>query len=984
MTRFIVPVRWKFVLVVLIPIGLFLLVSIFYLQPRIVQNVYNVQKLQSQDLIDVGWSVLHHFHELEQTTEMTREQAQTQAKMVLQSINYGEAGRNYYWINDYDPNLLLHPLLTELARGDIDYDLTTLMQQFVALVSAEESGFVSYQWPTFEDSTIVQPKMSYVRDFAPWGWVLGTGIFRHDLDQIVQAQQQTITWGAVGALIMGIFSYLLALGITKPLSAMAQRLTGIAQEDLALNLPADILGRSDEIGSLARSLQWMKESLQNTITLLHKNEEDLAITLESIGDAVIATDANGCITRMNTVAQQLTGWSQTEAYGKPMPEVFQIIHTKSRVVCEDPVAKVLTSGVTIGLANHTSLLAKDGTEYQIADSAAPIKDALGVVQGVVLVFRDVTEEYRKHALMIQSEQRFRSLFENSMSGIALHEIICDAQGNPVDYRFLAVNTAFEVLTGLKATEIIDKTVMELMPDTEKVWIQAFGNVALTGESVELEQFSQSLGKYFSVRAYQPKPHQFVAVFYDVTNQKNTLNALQEKSQELEDFFAVSLDLLCIAEDTGRFLKVNRAWEATLGYSMAELLQASCLDFVHPDDLNATLSVVGRLQKRKKVHNFVNRYRCKNGEYLYLEWNSFLKNDRLYAAARDITERRELVDELECLTYQDVLTGLHNRRYLEQELERLNYAPEKLPITVIMADVNGLKIVNDSLGHAEGDRLLRAVATKIRSACIADCQIGRWGGDEFVMILTNTTQEQVEAVCSRTACSSEEGFDAPIALSIALGYATKTTLDQDIMDVLKEAENDMYRHKSTNAHSSRSALVTSLQRTLQEKSHETEQHARNIQTLAMNLGKRLCLVEREINEISLLALLHDLGKVAIPESILRKPGPLSPEEWEIMSKHPEIGHRIAIASPDLVAVADGILSHHERWDGGGYPRGLKQEEILLAARIVTIVDSFEAMTGDRVYRQGMSVEEALVEIANCAGTQFDPEIAKEFLQMMKEQ
>ena len=144
-----------------------------------------------------------------------------------------------------------------------------------------------------------------------------------------------------------------------------------------------------------------------------------------------------------------------------------------------------------------------------------------------------------------------------------------------------------------------------------------------------------------------------------------------------------------------------------------------------------------------------------------------------------------------------------------------------------------------------------------------------------------------------------------------------------------------------------------------------------------------MVEREINEISLLALLHDLGKVAIPESILRKPGPLSPEEWKIMSKHPEIGHRIALASPDLVAVADGILSHHERWDGEGYPRGLKQEEILLAARIITIVDSFEAMTGDRVYRKGMSVEQALVEIADCAGSQFDPQLAKEFLQMMNE-
>ena len=196
--------------------------------------------------------------------------------------------------------------------------------------------------------------------------------------------------------------------------------------------------------------------------------------------------------------------------------MFQIINTLTREAVPSPVEKVLQSGRTIGLANHTSLISRTGREYQIADSAAPVKDQEGNIHGVILVFRDVSEDYRQQEALRRSEERFRTLVETSINAIALHEIITDEEGNPVDYRFLSVNQAFEKLTGLSREDLVGKRVLEVLPDTEPYWIERYGQVALTGEPQEFEDFSQEFNKYFLVRAYSPGRGLFVVVFDDVT------------------------------------------------------------------------------------------------------------------------------------------------------------------------------------------------------------------------------------------------------------------------------------------------------------------------------------------------------------------------------------------------------------------------------------------------------------------------------------
>ena len=249
------------------------------------------------------------------------------------------------------------------------------------------------------------------------------------------------------------------------------------------------------------------------------SQEQFRTILYSIGDAVITTDTTGRVQTLNPVAERLTGWTEAEASGKPLDEVFQIINQDTRATVANPVNTVLQSSAVVSLANHTLLIARDGTERAIADSAAPIRDESGAMTGVVLVISDVTEQYRVRAALRRSEREYRMLFEGMLEGCAVHEIICDEAGQPVDYRFLSMNPAFERLTGLRAQDIIGRTVKEALPKTETLWIERYGRVALTGKPIQFEQFTEGLNQYFRVSAFRPQENQFAVVFKDITERK---------------------------------------------------------------------------------------------------------------------------------------------------------------------------------------------------------------------------------------------------------------------------------------------------------------------------------------------------------------------------------------------------------------------------------------------------------------------------------
>jgi putative nucleotidyltransferase with HDIG domain len=261
---------------------------------------------------------------------------------------------------------------------------------------------------------------------------------------------------------------------------------------------------------------------------------------------------------------------------------------------------------------------------------------------------------------------------------------------------------------------------------------------------------------------------------------------------------------------------------------------------------------------------------------------------------------------------------------------------------------------------------------------------RQGGDEFIILLPQTDMQQCTKIMQRIKSKTGIREDIDLPLSIALGQATKIYPEENIEEVIKKADNQMYENKLSESRSSKSNIVQGLINALDAKSSETKAHAMRMTKLAFDFGEKLNLTESDQNRLSLLATLHDIGKINISEEILNKEDELTEKEWELIKKHTEQGYKIASSSDEFAAVAEEIFSHHERWDGSGYPRQLSGKEIPFLARIIALVDAYDVMTNERPYSEAISKEKALAEIESCAGSQFDPDLAAQFIKMLRKE
>lgn len=499
----------------------------------------------------------------------------------------------------------------------------------------------------------------------------------------------------------------------------------------------------------------------------------------------------------------------------------------------------------------------------------------------------------------------------------------------------------------------------------------------------------------SARINIPGKDEIAELGYLTNNMLQRLDESYEEMRLLQERFSLTLeatndgyfDLDMLTED----IYISPSWLRYLGYNgMSPTMKlAQFLDsIIHKDDVNKFKADYNKC-KTNKLEIFRTEIRAiKSSKQVIwivfrgrvVQYDEEGKPERFICTIADITERKKLEDESTYLSQTDIVTGLKNRGYLENVMSRdevYNY-----PTWIIMGDVNGLKLINDSFGHHEGDRLLKTIGIILLECCEKDDIPARWGGDEFVIYIKNKSEVYVENLirCIRKAC--ERVDDYPIKVSITLGSSSSDSELTSLSEVLKRAEERMYRHKLLESRSIRSGIIASLEQTLHEKHIETLEHTKRIRKMCVKVGNRIGLTREEMDELVLLGALHDIGKIGIPENILMKPDKLTDEEWKIMKKHSEIGYRIATATPELAHIADDILYHHERFDGTGYPHGLAGRDIPKLSRILSIVDSYDVMTHDRVYKSAMSVQEAVEELRKCSGKQFDPEIVELFISSLK--
>ena len=334
------------------------------------------------------------------------------------------------------------------------------------------------------------------------------------------------------------------------------------------------------------------------------------------------------------------------------------------------------------------------------------------------------------------------------------------------------------------------------------------------------------------------------------------------------------------------------------------------------------------------------------------------------------ENLRTLDASETEAATDALTGLGNRRALVRDLERRAGAAQ--PGLLVIFDLDGFKGYNDTFGHPAGDALLARLGHDLADAVGDVGAAYRMGGDEFCLLADTTDEAFVER--ARDALqSSGEGF----AIRCSYGAVTLTEEASDATEALRLADQRMYARKRRSRRANDETVHQVLLRVAAEHDGELREHVDDVAELVEAVGHELGLSAHELVEVRRAAALHDIGKVAIPDEILHAPRALTADEWRYMRQHTLIGERIIAAAPELAGVARIVRSSHERYDGGGYPEGLAGDEIPLGARIVAVCDSYDAIVSDRAYRAGRSHEEALAELANCAGTQFDPTVVEAF-------
>lgn len=735
---------------------------------------------------------------------------------------------------------------------------------------------------------------------------------------------------------------------------------------------------------------------------INEKRAQLFDIIEFLPDATLAIDKDRKVIIWNKAIEEMTGIPSNEMmgmgdyaysvpfYGCARPSLMDLVLEENPLL-EEGYKDIHRIGNTIEAEAYVPAI-YDNKGAWLFLKVSPLHNQKGETIGVIESIRDISLKKQVENELLAKDQR---LIEAQRIG---H--FGNWEYNLVDKTFWGSSEAFEII-GIEREEgqIVYRELNDYLKQDAKhslrnaieVMIQTEDN-----EEIEFKYLRQNDEKERTLYAKSRveldkngKPAKLLGILQDITEKYETQQELKKSEERFRIIFEEApLGIGLFDLYSGKATQVNKKFMEIIGRTREEMNDFDWMSVSHPEDMEQNIRYREQIFAGE-INGFSmkKRYFKKDGSVFWINLTIALldsiaeKNPREICMIEDITEKVKREEEVNYLNCHDVLTGLYNRMFFEEEKRRLD-VERQLPLSVIIGDVDGLKLINDGFGYTSGDQLLIEAGKILKQGCREEDVISRIGGDEFCILLPQTTGEQareigrrIQKLCEHSAL--EVGTGA-IKVSISVGYDTKTRMDESLSSVIVNAENAMRRRKLLERKSVRSDLMASINATMLEKSHETAEHADRLVRHSRAIGERLNFTENMLFDLELATTLHDIGKMSVEQRILMKSEKLTEEEWAEIKKHPEAGYRIAQATTELMPIAEYILSHHERWDGNGYPQGLQREEIPMISRIINLVDSFDAMTSQRPYGKTLNTEEAIEEMERCAGSQFDPELTRIYI------
>ncbi len=719
-------------------------------------------------------------------------------------------------------------------------------------------------------------------------------------------------------------------------------------------------------------LENVKTNQKQTVKKLAKSEELFSLIVENTSDVITLHDFNlqATFTYISPSIKDISGYEPEELIGK---SPFEFIHPNDKKKLFSILRNYVNAKAKkLFTGKESSITERIEYHFKGKEGYWHYFQSTGNIVGNQLLFitRDITKYQKMLEKLKESEQKYRNLFEN-MPGAYYRT---DREGNliminPEGVKLFGYNS-LEGISGkniakniYSAPEERKKYLKELeknkgnlkdfeltlkkkddspliISDTSHFYYNEDGNIAgVEGIFVDITERKQSekiqktlyniskaANSSISLKQLYKTIHKELGTIIDTTNFYIAL--VDEKEDEIffpyhqdemdDNFpimkFSITNTLTTYVIKTGRpLLNNNKQYNEMVAQGIITPMGSTTPQNIW---LGVPLKIEDKTIGAMAVQNYNNPNPHTEKDIKLMEFVS----EQIATAI----ERKQAEERIKHLSFHDALTGLYNRSYFEEELERYNF-PRYYPLSIVMFDVNGLKVINDTFGHSEGDRLLQHISQILTSVSRQGDILARIGGDEFAILLPSTTLEQAHNFCERIKKVCQQDKIKPIYLrpNISLGHTTQEGEYKDINSLIKEADRNMYQDKLFNSKSREKYFLETFRIILAERDPHTSDHAQRLQELALSLGKRVGLTEYQLGNLKLLALLHDMGKIGIPDRILFKTYILTPSEWKKMKEHSHIGYRMAKNVPDFYPIAREILYHHEHWDGTGYPDGSKR-------------------------------------------------------------